>query len=152
MFNNTLAKLHFWFSIVPITLVFTGMLFVGYSGMQRRLYNLDSYDFARRLLPMNQAISYCAFALFFGQIFFISNFVYSVFRGRRAGNNPWEVGTLEWQIPSPPPHHNFDVIPIVLHGPHEFNNPLVKGKDWLGQAEPLPASESEQEAVASAGE
>ena len=57
--------------------------------------------------------------------------------GKKATENPWEVGTLEWTIPSPPPHHNFDVIPIVLHGPHEFNNPAVTGKDWLGQAEPI---------------
>ena len=40
-------------------------------------------------------------------------------------------------IPSPPPHHNYDEIPVVLHGPHEFNNPAVTGKDWLAQDEPI---------------
>jgi cytochrome c oxidase subunit 1 len=138
MFNNTLGKLHFWFSIVPITIVFCTMLLVGYSGMQRRLYNVESYDFLKRLLPLNQLISYTAFTLFTGQIFFVSNFMYSVFRGRKAPDNPWEVGTLEWQIPSPPPHHNFDIVPTVIHGPHEFNNPMVKGKDWLAQDEVIP--------------
>jgi cytochrome c oxidase subunit 1 len=103
--------------------------------MQRRLYNIEAYEFARRLLPLNKLISYTAFTLFTGQVFFVSNFVYSVFRGRKAPDNPWEVGTLEWQIPSPPPHHNFDVVPTVIHGPHEFNNPKVKGKDWLAQDE-----------------
>jgi cytochrome c oxidase subunit 1 len=141
MFNNALGKLHFWFSFVPINIVFCTMLLVGYSGMQRRLYNLESYEFAKRLLPMNQFISYMAFTLFTGQVFFVSNFLYSVFRGRRAPDNPWQVGTLEWQIPSPPAHHNFDVIPNVIHGPHEFNNPLVKGKDWLAQDEEIPTSE-----------
>jgi cytochrome c oxidase subunit 1 len=141
MFNNALGKLHFWFSFVPINVVFCTMLLVGYSGMQRRLYNLESYEFAKRLLPMNQFISYMAFTLFTGQVFFVSNFLYSVFRGRRAPDNPWQVGTLEWQIPSPPAHHNFDVIPNVIHGPHEFNNPLVKGKDWLAQDEEIPTSE-----------
>jgi cytochrome c oxidase subunit I len=140
MFNNTLGKLHFWFSFVPINIVFCTMLLVGYSGMQRRLYNLESYEFAKRLLPMNQFISYMAFTLFTGQVFFVSNFLYSVFRGRRAPDNPWQVGTLEWQIPSPPPHHNFDVIPNVIHGPHEFNNPLVTGKDWLAQDEEIPTA------------
>jgi cytochrome c oxidase subunit 1 len=143
MFNSTLGKLHFWFSFVPINVVFCTMLLVGYSGMQRRLYNLESYEFAKRLLPMNQFISYMAFTLFTGQVFFVSNFLYSVFRGKRASNNPWQVGTLEWQIPSPPPHHNFDVIPKVIHGPHEFNNPLVKGKDWLAQDEEIPVQEAE---------
>jgi hypothetical protein len=50
------------------------------------------------------------------------------------------VGTLEWFTPSPPPHHNFDAIPVVLRGPHEFANPEVRqrlGRDWIGQAEPL---------------
>ena len=155
MFNETLGKLHFWFSVVPITIVFGGMLFIGYSGMQRRLYNIDSYAFAHRLLPMNQFISFMAFLLFGGQIFFISNFVYSIFRGRKASNNPWEVGTLEWTIPSPPPHHNYDVIPTVIHGPHEYNNPAVKGKDWLAQDEEIPSSEPHREPakeIASAGE
>jgi cytochrome c oxidase subunit 1 len=69
-----------------------------------------------------------------------------VFRGRKAPANPWEVGTLEWQIPSPPPHHNFDVIPNVIHGPHEFNNPKVKGKDWLAQDEVIEKEEAAPEA------
>jgi cytochrome c oxidase subunit 1 len=143
---------------VPITLLFCGMLLIGYSGMQRRLYNLDAYAYAQRLLPMNQFISFMAFTLFTGQIFFDSNFIYSVFRGRKASENPWEVGTLEWQISSPPPHHNFDVIPNVLHGPHEFNNPEVMkklGKDWLSQTEEIPLAEGgyrEAPEIAAAGE
>jgi cytochrome c oxidase subunit I len=144
MFNSTLGKLHFWFSVVPITIIFCTMLLVGYSGMQRRLYNLESYDFLKRLLPLNKFISYTAFTLYTGQVFFVSNFIYSIFRGRKAPQNPWEVGTLEWQISSPPPHHNFDVIPHVIHGPHEFNNPKVKGKDWLGQAEVIKTDEAEK--------
>jgi cytochrome c oxidase subunit 1 len=143
MFNSALGKLHFWFSFVPINIVFCTMLLVGYSGMQRRLYNLESYEFAKRLMPLNQFISYMAFTLFTGQVFFVGNFLYSVFRGKRAPENPWQVGTLEWQIPSPPPHHNFDVIPTVIHGPHEFNNPRVKGKDWLAQDEEIPTEQAE---------
>jgi cytochrome c oxidase subunit I len=156
MFNSNLGKLHFWFSIVPITIVFCTMLLVGYSGMQRRLYNVESYDFLKRLLPLNKLISYTAFTLFTGQIFFVSNFIYSIFRGRKAPDNPWEVGTLEWQIPSPPPHHNFDVVPTVIHGPHEFNNPDVlaaMGKDWLGQAEEIAQAKTEApQKVSLAGE
>jgi len=40
-------------------------------------------------------------------------------------------------LPSPPPHHNFDVIPTVVRGPHELGHPdaLARGKDWLGQDE-----------------
>jgi cytochrome c oxidase subunit 1 len=86
-------------------------------------------------------ISYSAFALYFGQIPFIINFFYSVFFGKKAEQNPWEVTTLEWtHASSPPVHHNYDVIPTVLNGPHEFSNPLVTDKDWLGQCEPLPSA------------
>jgi cytochrome c oxidase subunit 1 len=51
--------------------------------------------------------------------------------------NPWEVGTLEWTVASPPPHHNFDRIPLVVRGPHELAHPAARslGRDWLGQAE-----------------
>ena len=54
--------------------------------------------------------------------------------------------TLEWSVDSPPVHHNFDEIPVVLRGPHEFANPEVLqhlGRDWIGQSELLPAGMQE---------
>jgi cytochrome c oxidase subunit 1 len=138
MMNETLGKIHFWLSVVPITIIFCGMLLIGNAGMQRRLYNPSEYEAFRHLYPLNVWISRSAYVLFAGSALFIWNFFASLIAGKKAANNPWEVGTLEWSIPSPPPHHNYDVIPIVLHGPHEYNNPAVTGKDWLGQAEPLP--------------
>jgi cytochrome c oxidase subunit 1 len=146
MYNITLAKLHFWLSVIPITTIFCGMLIVGNAGMQRRLFNPSEYEMFRHLAPINVWISRMAYVLFFGQVTFVYNFLTSMFAGKKAEANPWGVGTLEWQIPSPPPHHNYDEIPHVLHGPHEFNNPAVVGKDWLGQAEPLPAGADSHEA------
>ena len=140
-FNHTWAKVHFWLSFIPINMVFCGMLVIGNAGMQRRLYNPNEYELFRHLHPLNVFISYSAFALYFGQIPFIINFFYSVFFGKKAEQNPWEVTTLEWtHASSPPVHHNYDVIPTVLNGPHEFSNPLVTDKDWLGQCEPLPSA------------
>src|SRR5262249_13383871 len=84
-----------------------------------------------------------AFALGIGQIFFIVNFFRSLFVGARAEANPWQVGTLEWTVPSPPAHHNFDVIPEVVRGPHEYANPDVRkalGRGWIGQTQPLPTA------------
>jgi hypothetical protein len=52
------------------------------------------------------------------------------------------VGTLEWTCATPPVHHNFDVVPTVNHGPHEFANPEVKkklGQDWVAQDAPVLA-------------
>jgi cytochrome c oxidase subunit 1 len=147
--NETLGKLHFWLTIVPIVLVFGGQLVIGYSGMQRRLYNLDSYTFLRHLQPLNLFITRAALFLGVSQFLFVANFFSSLLSGRKASENPWEVGTLEWTISSPPPHHNFDEIPLVLHGPHEFSHPDVKGKDWLAQNEPIAGEPATLGAVGS---
>ena len=143
MMNETLGKAHFWISAVCLVIVFTGQLIAGYSGQSRRLYDPYQYAFLKHLLGVNRVASFAAFALFFGQLIFIYNFIGSMFRGEKAGENPWKVSTLEWFTTSPPPHHNFDRIPTVLRGPHEFADPEVReklGRDWIGQAEDLPAA------------
>jgi len=142
--NPRLSKLHFWWTIVFMTLLFTGQLIAGYAGQNRRLYNPYEYDFLKHLLPLNRYTSWSAFILMAGQFVFVWNFIHSLVAGEKAEANPWQVGTLEWTIPSPPPHHNYDVIPAVLRGPHEFANPEVReklGRDWIGQSEELAGSE-----------
>ena len=139
--NQTLGKLHFWLSVIFIPLVFCGQLIAGYSGQQRRLFDPYQYVFLHHLQPLNQWTSYFAFVLGASQLIFVYNFISSVFAGAKATDNPWEVGTLEWSIPSPPPHHNFDVVPTVQRGPHEYSDPEARkalGRDWIGQWEALP--------------
>jgi len=135
MMNEKLGKLHFWLSFVPIVYLFSTMLIIGYAGMHRRIYNPNEYQFLKHLWHMNQYISYAAFTVIIGQIVFFWNLFYSMWRGPIAGPNPWQVGTLEWTVSSPPPHHNFDVIPTVYNGPHEFSHPLVKDRDFIRQDE-----------------
>ncbi|MBI1851427.1 MAG: cbb3-type cytochrome c oxidase subunit I [Planctomycetes bacterium] len=141
MMNHRLGVAHFYTSAILITLVFCGQMVAGYAGQQRRLYDPYQFNFLKHLQPLNQWTSYFAFALFASQIFFVVNFFRSLVAGERAPANPWNVGTLEWSVASPPPHHNFDVIPTVQRGPHEFADPLVRrilGRDWIGQSETLP--------------
>jgi cytochrome c oxidase subunit I len=158
LMDERLGKIHFWSSVVLITAVFAGQLIAGYSGQQRRLYDPFQYTFIQHLRGLNRWTSYFAFALFVGQLAFIWNFFRTVFGpAQRVPQNPWQVGTLEWtDAPSPPPHHNYDVVPTVVRGPHEFANPEVAarlGRDWIGQAEPLPATpRSAHPAAATAGE
>lgn len=143
--NDGVGKAHFWLSLIFITILFGGQLIAGYAGQHRRLYDPFQYTFIEHLLSINQVTSYAAFALFATQGLFVVNFFHSMFAGRKVGNNPWKVTTLEWTIPSPPVHHNFDVVPTVHRGPHEFANPEVKrlmGRDWIGQDEEMPASAS----------
>jgi cytochrome c oxidase subunit 1 len=69
----------------------------------------------------------------FAQIILFLNFVISSFAGRKAGRNPWNANGLEWIAPSPPPHGNFDVTPVVYRGPYEYSAPdAPDGQDyWL---------------------
>jgi cytochrome c oxidase subunit 1 len=141
MMNEPLGKLHFWLTIITLNLVFGGQLLIGYAGMQRRLYDPSAYDFLKPLLKLNRGISHAAFLLGAAQLIFVVNFFWSLARGRKADANPWQVGTLEWTVPSPPPHHNFDRIPVVRNGPHELGNPRALaslGRDWVAQDEELP--------------
>jgi cytochrome c oxidase subunit 1 len=139
MMSERLGKLHFWPTFVSLNVVFIGQLLIGWAGMQRRLYDPSVYDFLKHLLPWNVWISRAAYVLGLSQLIFVWNFFASLRRGKPAPNNPWEVGTLEWTVASPPPHDNFAEIPIVVRGPHELGHPdaLARGKDWLGQDEVL---------------
>jgi cytochrome c oxidase subunit 1 len=145
--NERLAKIHFWFSFIGLNGVFIGQLVSGYAGQPRRYFDPYQYGFTQQLLGVNQITSYFAFALAFGQIFFVYNWFHSIFKKNKScPDNPWGIGTLDWTTPNPPPTHNFDVIPTVLRGPYEFSNPEVieaLGRDWLGQAEVFPPEPAE---------
>lgn len=137
MMNETLGKIHFWISMVGLNGIFMGMMVIGYAGMHRRIYNPFVYEFLKELKPLNMFITISALTMGTGQLFFVYNFVYSMFKGPIATQNPWEVGTLDWTIPSPAPHYNFKDIPVVKCGPHEFGNPHLTGRDFQYQTEEL---------------
>jgi cytochrome c oxidase subunit 1 len=139
MMNETLGKAHFWLSLVPLLAVFILMLIAGNAGMPRRLYDPSQYDYLKALMPISRATTWAALVLGGAQLIFLVNLVWSLLGGRRAEENPWEVTTLEWTIPSPPPHGNFAEIPTVHHPPYEYNRPGLRGRDWLGQNEEAPA-------------
>jgi cytochrome c oxidase subunit 1 len=139
MMSSRLGAWHFGLTLPTLVVIFVGMLFIGNAGMQRRLYDPSVYETFRPLRRWNVALTHTAWILLAGQLLFVWNFFASLWRGKPAPQNPWEVGTLEWtHASSPPAAHNFDAIPTVLHGPHEFNHPQLVDKDWLGQAERLP--------------
>lgn len=139
MLNETLGHIHFWLTFIGLNGVFMGMMIVGYAGMHRRLYNPFVYDFLERLIPLNTFVTYSALLMGVAQFFFVANFIHTVFfKKEKATDNPWEVGTLEWTIPSPAPVYNFKEIPVVKCGPHEFGNPNLTGdRDYQFQTEEL---------------
>jgi cytochrome c oxidase subunit 1 len=137
MLNEFWGKVHFWITMIGLNGVFMGMMIVGQAGMHRRLYNPFVYEFLQKLMPINMFITVSAIVMGSAQIIFVINFVHSLLRGEKATQNPWNVGTLEWTIPSPAPHYNFKDIPVVKCGPHELGNPLLKDKDFQYQTEEL---------------
>ncbi|NOT77413.1 MAG: cytochrome-c oxidase [Bacteriovoracaceae bacterium] len=137
MMNEALGKWHFWLSMLGLNGIFMGMMVIGHAGMHRRIYNPFVYEFLQNLIPLNMFITYSALLMGSAQLLFVYNFIHSMYKGPVASQNPWEVGTLEWTIPSPAPHYNFAEIPVVKCGPHEYGNPNLKGKDFQYQTEEL---------------
>ena len=138
MMNETLAKLHFWTTMIGLNGVFFGMLLIGHGGMHRRIYNPFIYEFLQKLIPLNEFVTVSAMLMGVAQFFFLINILWTFKKGKIAGDNPWKVGTLEWTIPSPAPVYNFKTIPVVKCGPHELGNPnLSDGRDYQYQTEEI---------------
>ena len=99
---------------------------LGAAGHMRRVSNPYDYDFLMPTRSWNTFITISAFFLFSVQIIFVVNFFWSIFKGKKAGPNPWNANTLEWVAPSPPPHGNFPKPPVVHRGPYEYASPDVE--------------------------
>jgi len=130
--NDTLGKIHFVLTYIFFNGAFFPMHFLGVGGHMRRIYNPLQYEFITPMQDWNVFITWSALILGASQIFFLYNFVYSLFAGKKAEQNPWQSNTLEWSAPTPAPHGNFLVTPTVYRGPYEYSSPEVK-EDWLPQ-------------------
>lgn len=108
MLSERLGNIHFWLTFVFLNIAFFPMHFLGMMGMPRRIP-----DYNPVYTDLNYLSSVGAFALGITQILLIINVIYSRKRGEVAGDNPWEGTSLEWQVSSPPPEHNFHKIPVV---------------------------------------
>ena len=110
MLSEPIGKLHFWLTFIAFNLTFFPMHFLGMDGMPRRVY---TYDSAMQWDLWNIVATVGSFLLAVSVLVFLHNVFRSLRKGERAGNDPWDGRTLEWSIPSPPPHYNFAEIPTV---------------------------------------
>jgi cytochrome c oxidase subunit 1 len=102
------------------------------------------YLAARGSDELQYFITIAAMILVTAQCIFLVNFLWSLFAGKKPANdNPWESTSLEWMLPSPPPHDNFaGRIPVVVRGPYEYSVP-GRAKDFSMQHEPDSAGAAE---------
>ena len=110
MMHEGLGKLHFWATFIGMNATFFPMHFLGLDGMPRRIFTYESgmgWDL------WNFVASVGAIFLGVSMLLFLHNAVRSWRKGQLAGGDPWDARTLEWSMPSPPPVHNFDEIPVV---------------------------------------
>jgi cytochrome c oxidase subunit 1 len=108
--HEGLGKLHFWLFFIGMNLTFFPMHFLGVAGMPRRIY---TYDADLGWETWNMVATVGAYTLALGTLVFLWNFFRAMSQPKTASNDPWGGATLEWATTSPPPVHDFDVIPEV---------------------------------------
>ena len=134
--SERLGKIHFWLTFVGVYCIFVPMHTMGMVGMPRRYSQFTEYRFLDSIHPLVIFVSIAAIITALVQLVFYFNLIWSVFKGKKAGENPWEATTLEWTTASPPVHDNFGgVLPVVYRGPYEFAVPGAPN-DYVMQTEP----------------
>jgi len=134
--NETLGKLHFWFTFVGVYCIFMPMHFIGTAGGIRRYADSTGPAYLAALQPLHFFVTIAAFATASAQLIFFYNFFRSLAAGEPAPDNPWNATTLEWITSSPPPPDNFDGrYPTVFRGPYDYSVPGAP-QDFLAQDVP----------------
>ena len=126
MLDDTLGKIHFWITFIGTYSIYYPMHYLGFEGIPRRYFAYGDTDFmSASAQDLNAAITIAALIVAFAQIFFLYNMAVSWFKGREAGDNPWEATTLEWQTSTTPPTHgNFGKeLPVVYRWAYDYGVP-----------------------------
>jgi cytochrome c oxidase subunit I len=142
MMNETLGKIHFFITFIGAYCIFMPMHYTGMAGEPRRYSQLDQLTYLQPLHGVNVFMTVSAFVTVAAQLIFVFNLFWSMWKGAKATDNPWNATTLEWTIPSPPPFDNFGgKTPVVYHGAYEYSVPGAE-KDYIMQTEPatVPAT------------
>jgi cytochrome c oxidase subunit I len=102
--------LHFWLTFIGVNLVFFPQHFLGLAGMPRRIA-----DYPDAFANWNYISSIGSYIAAAGLAVFFIGLVYAFVRKEAAAGNPWGEGatTLEWTLPSPPPFHQYDILPLI---------------------------------------
>lgn len=134
MLDERLGKIHFWGTIIPFNVIFIPLFITGLAGDHRRIYSYE--HFSELATPGLQELRVIATLALIVMLLFQLPFFYNFIKtlrlldGEEAGANPWRANTLEWAVPSPPPHGNFAEMPTVYRGPYEYGVPDRTEDHW----------------------
>jgi len=109
MVNERLGKIHFWWSVISVNVLFFPQHFIGLAGMPRRIP-----DYSLQFADWNMISSLGGFAFGLAQVFFIYVIISTIRGGKPATDQVWEgAHGLEWTVASPAPYHTFETAPEV---------------------------------------
>jgi cytochrome c oxidase subunit I len=115
--GESLAKPSALLIVLGAHLTFIPLFLAGLEGQQVDIFKYfeasDAINASENLDVYNLLATIGVFVIALGVVLSLANAYLSVSRGPRAGHDPWGGETLEWLALSPPPPHNFDVIPDV---------------------------------------
>ncbi|MDI7861726.1 cytochrome c oxidase subunit I [Rhizobiaceae bacterium n13] len=149
MLNELMGQIHFWVTFIGAYAIFFPMHYLGLLGMPRRYYEMGDTAFVPASAhTLNEFITIVALIVGAAQILFLFNLVWSLFKGREAGGNPWRATTLEWQTPqTPPAHGNWGKeLPVVYRWAYDYSVPGAP-EDFIPQNQP-PTGRLTREATA----
>jgi heme/copper-type cytochrome/quinol oxidase subunit 1 len=139
--GESLAKLSLALILAGAHLTFIPLFLAGLEGQPVDVYkyfDVDNLDLYNLLATIG------AFVFALGIVVSLVNAYRSVVHGVRAGHDPWRGETLEWLTLSPPPPHNFDVVPDV-----RSDEPLRDIREAVARREPsAPETAEKTEPVA----
>ncbi len=104
------GKLSFWLIFIGFNVTFFPMHFLGLNGMPRRT---AVYDGNMGWNDANLVATIGAFILAIGIVVYFVVMIRTYFKGEKVSIDPWDARTLEWSLPTPPPEHNYDVLPTI---------------------------------------
>ncbi len=115
MFSEFWARISFMLIFIGFNVTFFPQFLLGGKGMARRYP-----EYIEAFESLNRISTVGAWMIALGFLVLLGVFIQSILGGQKAGKNPWGAKTLEWTTETPPPHENFDEIPVVTAGPYEY--------------------------------
>jgi cytochrome c oxidase subunit 1 len=133
--NEKWGKFHFWATLLGTYAIYLPMHYLGFLGVPRRYFAMGPTEFIPdSAQTLNAGITVSALIVGVVQLIFIVNLIVSCFKGRKAGPNPWQATTLEWQTEHTPPRHgNWGKhSPKVYRWAYDYSVPGVEA-DFIPQ-------------------